>query len=114
MAVHKTNGISLSNSNTGCVLLGPLSIQSQIVFISYAYFPLTGAEVATYTAEKFPDFLRKNTKYQEGSIAQALEDTFMTFDKHLTNDETIETLRQIAGVEEAEEDVEDGMIFRDV
>ena len=32
----------------------------------------------------------------------------MTFDKHLTNDEVIETLKQIAGVEEAEEDVEDG------
>jgi protein phosphatase 1G len=65
-----------------------------------------GAEVAQYTAEKFPAFLKTVKAYTEGQMATALEEAFLGFDATLTSDDVKQQLAVLAGGEKdpAEED----------
>ena len=63
----------------------------------------TGAEVAQYTAQHLPDFLKNLQSYKEGKLSQALEETFLGFDETLTKEIVIKELKELAGVEEDEE-----------
>ena len=40
-------------------------------------------------------------------MAQALEDAFIAFDRKLTKEDVIETLKEMAGVDDTEEDEEE-------
>jgi len=57
-----------------------------------------GAEVAQYTAQHLPEFLKQLSAYKEGRLAQALEDAFLDYDKTLTTEDVISELKEIAGV----------------
>ena len=56
-----------------------------------------GAEVAQYTAEHFPDFLKGVTSYSEGHMETALEEAFLGFDATLTSDDVKQKLAVLAG-----------------
>ncbi|XP_034935554.1 probable protein phosphatase CG10417 [Chelonus insularis] len=56
-----------------------------------------GHEVATYCANKLPEFIKQTEAYQKGDIRQALIDAFLGFDATLAKPEVIKVLKDIAG-----------------
>lgn len=68
-----------------------------------------GAEVAQYTSDKFPAFLKTVTAYTEERMSAALEEAFLGFDATLTTDDVKQQLNILAGGEKdlAEEDEDD-------
>jgi protein phosphatase 1G len=65
--------------------------------------------VADYTAEKLPEFIKSMPSYRDGKLAEALEVAFLQFDGTLIQDEVIEALKELAGMNA--EDEEGGMVF---
>ena len=64
-----------------------------------------GSEVAAYTAQHFPEFLRTQiTTYKDNKLQQALEDGFLQFDEHLKSEHVLQELKEIAGDEDSEDD----------
>lgn len=73
-----------------------------------------GSEVAQYTAEKFPDFLKTVPAYNQGDMTSALKDAFLGFDDTLTKDDVKQKLAVLAsgekdGGEADEEEEEEGL-----
>lgn len=66
-----------------------------------------GAEVAKYTVEHFPDFIKNHPLYKEGDYEKALEEAFIDFDEHLKSDEVMEELNRIAHDEDDREKDDD-------
>ena len=56
-----------------------------------------GAEVAQYASQHLAGFMRQLTEYKEGDIEKALIQAFVSFDKHLLDEEVVETLKILAG-----------------
>lgn len=56
-----------------------------------------GHEVATYCAQKLPDFIKQTEAYKNGDIRQALIDAFLGFDATLTTPEVVSILKELAG-----------------
>ncbi|XP_020277630.1 probable protein phosphatase CG10417 [Pseudomyrmex gracilis] len=56
-----------------------------------------GHEVATYCAQKLPDFIKQTEAYKNGDIRQALIDAFLGFDATLTTPEVVNILKELAG-----------------
>ncbi len=66
-----------------------------------------GHEVAVYTAKRLPKFIKTRHEYRTGNIKQALVDSFVEFDRGLTERDVVRELRVIAGKEaEAEDDMD--------
>jgi hypothetical protein len=76
---------------------------------SVVFHYLAGAEVAQYTADKFPAFLKTVTAYTEERMSAALEEAFLGFDSTLTTDDVKQQLNILAGGEKdpGEEDEDD-------
>lgn len=55
-----------------------------------------GHEVAEYTAEHLPDFIKQTDAYKKGAFEEALKDAFLGFDALLATDPVIEKLKEIA------------------
>jgi hypothetical protein len=55
-----------------------------------------GHEVATYTAQHLPQYLKNCEAYKQGDYAQALKDAFLEFDATLTTPDVLAVLKQIA------------------
>jgi protein phosphatase 1G len=55
-----------------------------------------GHEVAAYSAERLPHYLKLCEAYKKGDYAQALKDAFLGFDAHLTLPEILVTLKYMA------------------
>lgn len=55
-----------------------------------------GHEVATYTAQHLPQYLKNCEAYKRGDYTQALKDAFLGFDATLTTPEVLALLKQIA------------------
>jgi hypothetical protein len=55
-----------------------------------------GQEVAAYSAQHLPKYLKNCEAYKKGDYAQALKDAFLEFDAALTTPEVLAILKQIA------------------
>lgn len=55
-----------------------------------------GHEVAAYSAQHLPQYLKNCEAYKKGDYAQALKDAFLGFDATLTTPEVLAILKQIA------------------
>jgi len=55
-----------------------------------------GAEVAKYTVEHLPDFIKNHPLYKQGKYKEALERAFVEFDALLRTDKVIEELHRLA------------------
>lgn len=55
-----------------------------------------GAEVAKYTVEHLPDFIKKHSLYKEGKYEEALESAFIDFDALLRTDEVMAELERLS------------------
>jgi len=55
-----------------------------------------GHEVAAYSAQHLPEYLKNCEAYKKGDYAQALKDAFLEFDAALTTPEVLAILKQIA------------------
>lgn len=55
-----------------------------------------GHEVAAYSAQHLPEYLKNCEAYKKGDFAQALKDAFLEFDATLTTPEVLAILKQIA------------------
>ena len=72
-------------------------------------FPSPGAEVAQYTAEFLPAFLKDSTLYADKArLGEALKEAFIAFDLTLKGDSVQQTLKELAGLE-TDEGSDDGM-----
>lgn len=67
-----------------------------------------GAEVATYCAEKLPEFLKELKSYKDGDFEQALKDAFLGFDATLLEEDIIDILKKLAGEKNPDRDSELG------
>ncbi|XP_015524868.1 probable protein phosphatase CG10417 isoform X1 [Neodiprion lecontei] len=56
-----------------------------------------GHEVATYCAQKLPQFIKDTDAYKNGDIEQALKEAFLGFDATLAKPEIVTVLKEIAG-----------------
>uniref|UniRef100_A0A0A1X7G8 protein-serine/threonine phosphatase n=1 Tax=Zeugodacus cucurbitae TaxID=28588 RepID=A0A0A1X7G8_ZEUCU len=56
-----------------------------------------GAEVATYCADKLPQFLKELSTYKGGEFEKALKEAFLGFDKTLLEPQVVEILKVLAG-----------------
>lgn len=55
-----------------------------------------GFEVAKYTVEHFPEFLKNHKLYQDGDYEKALEAAFIEFDQYLRTPEVLDEIERIA------------------
>ena len=55
-----------------------------------------GHEVAAYSAQHLPEYLKNCEAYKKGDYTQALKDAFLEFDATLTTPEVLAILKQIA------------------
>lgn len=55
-----------------------------------------GAEVAKYTVEHFPDFIKNHPLYREGKYAEALETAFIDFDALLRTEDVMAELEKLS------------------
>jgi hypothetical protein len=62
-----------------------------------------GHEVATYSAEHLPQYLKNCEAYKKGDYTQALKDAFLEFDATLTTPEVVAVLKQIASNKDGEQ-----------
>ncbi|KAB5581953.1 hypothetical protein PHYPO_G00181540 [Pangasianodon hypophthalmus] len=56
-----------------------------------------GEEVALYCSKYLPDIIKEQKAYKDGKLQKALEDAFLAIDSHITSEEVIKELVQIAG-----------------
>lgn len=56
-----------------------------------------GEEVALYCSKYLPDIIKQQKAYKDGKLQKALEDSFLAIDCHITTEEVIKELVQIAG-----------------
>ncbi|XP_054738134.1 probable protein phosphatase CG10417 isoform X1 [Anastrepha obliqua] len=56
-----------------------------------------GAEVATYCADKLPQFLKELSSYKDSKFEEALKEAFLGFDKTLLEPQVVEILKVLAG-----------------
>lgn len=70
----------------------------------------SGAEVAQYCSKFLPDCIKDTDQYKEGELGPALVDAFLKFDSTLVQDDVIKELKQLAGVDENDEE-EDGNLI---
>lgn len=68
-----------------------------------------GAEVAKYTVEHLPDFIKNHPLYKEGKYEEALEKAFIDFDALLRTDAVIAELNKMAFDDEQSKKQEDKM-----
>ena len=54
-----------------------------------------GFEVAKYTSERFPDFLRNNEKYKDQKYEEALVEAFLGFDDTIATPEVLAVLKEM-------------------
>lgn len=59
-----------------------------------------GAEVAKYTVEHLPDFIKNHPLYKAGKYSEALEKAFIDFDSLLRSDKVMDELSKLAFDEE--------------
>ena len=50
---------------------------------------ISGSEVATYTAENLPDFLKTTDEYKAGNLKGCLVNGFLGFDQQLLTDKVL-------------------------
>ncbi|XP_052776689.1 probable protein phosphatase CG10417 [Mya arenaria] len=62
-----------------------------------------GSEVAQYTAEHLPEFIKQHELYKSGKIREALQKAFLGFDKTLTEETVIQELKTLAGVDDGDD-----------
>lgn len=55
-----------------------------------------GKDVAEYTAQKLPDFIKSTESFKNGDYEAALKEAFLKFDKSLTEPDVIAVLKEIA------------------
>lgn len=66
--------------------------------------------MAQYTSMNFPNYLKTTSLYDKGDIQTALEEAFLGFDATLTEESVIRQLKDLAGVENENEEIdEEGM-----
>jgi len=65
-----------------------------------------GHEVAVYTAQRLPNFIKGRKKYRMGQLEEGLVEAFVEFDRTLIERDVIRELRVIAGKEAADEEVD--------
>lgn len=65
-----------------------------------------GAEVAIYTSEKLPGFIKDNEEYKGGDCEKALISAFLAFDDTLTSKTAVTRLNEI--IKSDREDEPDG------
>lgn len=63
--------------------------------------------MAQYTSLNFPNYLKMTSQYEEGDINKALEEAFLGFDATLTEESVIRQLKDLAGVENDNEEVDE-------
>ncbi|CAD7015067.1 probable protein phosphatase CG10417 [Ceratitis capitata] len=56
-----------------------------------------GAEVATYCADKLPQFLKELAAYKDEAFEKALKEAFLGFDKTLLEPQVVDILKVLAG-----------------
>ena len=56
-------------------------------FAQWRYLWIIGREVAEYCSQNFHKFLIDTDAYNEGSVKEALHQTFMAIDEAVTSDE---------------------------
>lgn len=56
-----------------------------------------GHEVAVYTSKKLPGFIKENSDYLKGNVHKALIDSFVEFDRTITDREVVQELLRIKG-----------------
>lgn len=54
-----------------------------------------GSEVAVYTSQHLPEFIKKTAEFKKGNYKQALIDAFMEFDESLIKDEVMAILKTL-------------------
>lgn len=59
-----------------------------------------GKEVAEYTAQKLPDFIKSTDAFKSGDYEKALKEAFLKFDATLKEPEVVNILKEIAGVKD--------------
>lgn len=62
-----------------------------------------GHEVAVYTAQHLPQYLKNCEAYKKDDYTQALKDAFLEFDATLTTPEVVAVLKQIANNKDGEQ-----------
>jgi protein phosphatase 1G len=67
-----------------------------------------GHEVATYTAQHLPQYLKNCEAYKRGDYTQALKDAFLEFDATLTTPDVLVVLKQIASNKDCGHNSESG------
>lgn len=72
-----------------------------------------GSEVAIYTSEKLPDFIKNAEEYKSGNFKEALISAFLTFDDSLRSDEARARLKEIlrTQTQEAQSDEDDDDVY---
>ncbi|KAJ4445609.1 hypothetical protein ANN_12291, partial [Periplaneta americana] len=65
-----------------------------------------GHEVATYSAQHLPQYLKNCEAYKKGDYVQALKDAFLEFDATLTKPDVVAILKQIASNKDGEQNSE--------
>uniref|UniRef100_A0A023F114 protein-serine/threonine phosphatase n=2 Tax=Triatoma infestans TaxID=30076 RepID=A0A023F114_TRIIF len=67
-----------------------------------------GHEVAEYTAQHLPDFIKETDAYKKGSYEEALKEAFLGFDALLATEPVIEKLKEIAFSKKKDDQDKDG------
>lgn len=57
-----------------------------------------GHEVALYTSQKLPDFIKQTEAYKKGDLENALIDAFLDFDATIATREVVAVLKELAGL----------------
>jgi hypothetical protein len=63
---------------------------------------ILGSEVATYTAENLPDFLKTMDEFKGDNLKDCLMNGFLQFDQQLISEEVITKLREMAGLNDTQ------------
>ncbi|XP_018329466.1 probable protein phosphatase CG10417 isoform X2 [Agrilus planipennis] len=66
-----------------------------------------GHEVAVYTSQMLPEFIKETEAYKSGNIEKALIDAFLNFDATLISPEVIDKLKKIAAEKLEAEEIDD-------
>ena len=82
-------------------------VENFLLLIDLYLFYHSGAEVAVYTAQNFPEFLKTIPAFKEGRLSQALEDAFLAFDEDLIKSESLTKLKELAGCDKDEQTEEE-------
>lgn len=57
-----------------------------------------GHEVALYTSQKLPDFIKDTEAYKKEDIENALIDAFLGFDATIASRDVVTVLKELAGL----------------